>query len=225
MPCTVADECEYFPSCTPSAGTCGCDCLAGECNDPVGWTSLLSALAQQDPHLVAVGFDDFLQYPNWKTGADMTPDRLAEMQSRLSWPSEWLSLVPTVYHDNFHPTEAIPDFPDLPLALDSMLFYYENSPVHDCSVNDNAADQVAELAGRLAAGRPLHAGVYFRSTSVCNPDVTTTSAHDLLQQMLADPAVDGATVYNGLAVWETPHGPCATPTESGYCAVRDAYAP
>jgi hypothetical protein len=218
-------ECEYFAGCPllPYADECSCDCRAGQCTDPVGWASLLSALAQQYPHLVAVGFDDFFQPGNWG-GSKMTVDRLAEMQSRLSWPSGWLSLVPTVYYDNLYPWSlSVPA--DVPLALDSMLFYYENKPSRDCTSNTAAPAQITEVANHLASGRTLQQGVYFSPSSVCATPPTTASSHDLLMSGLANPRVDGTTVYTGTKIWRDAHGPCATPTESAYCAVQDAYAP
>ena len=92
-PVTSWNELEYFTT-------------DNHCTDFVGWFSLLSQLAQDYPHIVAVGIDDFLSPDNLST---FTPGYVAELQSRLRWPSEWLSFVPTVYYEYFRNGQRFPD--------------------------------------------------------------------------------------------------------------------
>lgn len=214
-----------------------------DCTDFTGWFSMLSQLAQDYPHLVAVGIDDYLSVHNTPT---FTPEYVAELQSRMQWPSEWLSFVPTVYYEQFYVYsggEFHGQLLDLPLSVDSLAFYFTNNKEGQItgigpSCGDgtwlNAIEEWTDMAALLPPDRKLHAGVYF-SRSFCagnppNPNNPPSKiyTYEMLNRALAEPSIGGTTVYAGHTLWADPNQlppiPCTDPLDHKYCVVQDGYA-
>jgi hypothetical protein len=214
-----------------------------DCWDFIGWASLLGQLAQQYPHLVAVGIDDFSRDRSLATSksyASFTPDYLAEFTSRLRYQQTWLNLVPTFYSEAADGTPVSLQWPDLPLTVDSMLFYFRNDRaepepetcegdegVFEVQTIPNAADptgqgEIAEMAALLSPGRQLHVGVYFTGLGDCGTPSVEYS-HDLLALALSQPAVTGTTIYTASALWPDRGVTCSTPLDNKYCAAQAIY--
>lgn len=203
--------------------------------DFTAWAALISQLAQRYPHIVAVSIDDFLSVHNLDT---FKPGYMAEFQSRLRWPSEWLSFVPTVYYEYFRPANVPPSqrFPDMPLTFDTMIFYFANAK-HEISAEDetvyNAPEEVVDMASLLPDGRSLQFGAYLSCTSFHGmPSILL--GHDLLNTSLAQPSVGGVTVYTGSSVWGAdskkpdcvrppPPVTCEVPLSHRFCVVQSVY--
>ena len=220
-PLTSWDELEYFKT-------------LNDCTDFVGWFSMLSRLAQDYPHIVAVGIDDFLSVHNQDT---FTPGYVAELQSRLRWPSEWLSFVPTVYWEYFYFENGQRRFPDLPLTFDTMIFYFTNTK-HGTSDADetvlNAPEEIADMAALLPGGRSLQFGAYLSCIWSGDYNPSIQLGHDLLNTALAQPLVAGTTVYTGSSLWggtsnipgcnrPPPPTVCEAPLDHRFCVVQSVY--
>ena len=87
------------------------------------WGEIMGRLAAQYPHLVSLDIDDMSHdiNPPWLT---FTPDVVANITANMRRHAPWLTLAPTIYF-----AQTIPSFerwPDLPLALDSPIFFFRN---------------------------------------------------------------------------------------------------
>jgi VCBS repeat protein len=191
---TAWPELDYFPT----AQTIG-----ERCRDYLGWASLIGRLAQDYPHLVAVGIDDFMGDLDYFSG-----DYVAEMESRMRSASPWLNFVPTVYRHDFYvpPTISTPNRnPDVGLTFDTMLFYFRNEKAGQCLSGAcgeasiaNAADEFADVGRFLAQGRKLQLGVYFGilwSGPGAPQEGTVLYDYNLSKLVLDQPSLGGATAY------------------------------
>jgi hypothetical protein len=168
---------------------------ASLCTDYLGWGSLLGRLAQDYPHLVAVGMDDFGDHPELLPG-----DYIAEMESRMRSQAPWLSFVPTAYYRNFKDGK----WPDLTRTVDSLLFFFRNEReglclAGSCGENSirNMPGEVAFMSGVLPAGRMLHLGVYFVTYYAVRPPQIPTIRYDyeLVRLAMGLPELTGVTAY------------------------------
>ena len=134
---------------------------------------MLGRLAQDYPHLVALGIDDFFKPENLK---QFPGEYIAELQSRMRLQASWLNFVPTVYYGELDANK------DIARTVDSVLFYFRNNkqgegPCSRCSGHTsrkgcldgvcaeptvaNAPGEIKYMSGFLPAGRKLQVGVYF----------------------------------------------------------------
>jgi hypothetical protein len=123
MPATTWNALDYFAS----------DFANGEspCLDMAAWAQVLGRLAQDFPHLVGVGIDDFAVSLNFGSSGDFSPDIIARMEANLRWQAPWMSLIPTTYHDlSYYPTPTQP-WADIGLTLDTQLFYFRDQREFD----------------------------------------------------------------------------------------------
>lgn len=232
-PLGIFDTCNKQIEVPPISTKVKCD----YCLDYLGWSSLIGRLAQDYPHVVGMGIDEFLFHVDTK----FTEDYLAEMQSRMRSQSPWLNFVPGIYYHDKNNTFIGKAFPDLLHGVDTALMYFRNNkqgtgPCNNCSDHDgsggcldgvcaeatipNAPGEFADVAGLLAAGRKLQAGVYFaRHSHLGEP--SARYGHDLVSLILSTPWLGGATVY----AMQTPAVACTdgnTFTDK-YCALRKAF--
>jgi hypothetical protein len=129
------------------------------CTDYREWARVLGRLAQQYPHLVMFGLDDFMKDPSI-----VTPEYLAETQSNLRSQAPWMSLVPTAYSTDFKDGRL----PDITRTVDSVVFYFRNDMHERCLADPcgiasvaNFQDEVMFVASQLPAGRKLQLGLYY----------------------------------------------------------------
>jgi hypothetical protein len=226
------NEMAYFSS-TPNGEDCRDDGTEADsppswpsscsnyCTDYTGWANLIGRLAQDYPHLVALGVDDFSHHID----RTFTPEYVAAMESRLRRQSPWLNFVPTFYYvEGSEFTGEL--WPDVIPTFDSVLFYFRNQSEGlgvcaepKCPVScweefgrdsgccsyclagtcaeatvDNAPGEFDDMSRRLPTGRKLQAGVYFDGTTACG---TPSAQYDfeLLTLALGHPAIGGTTVY------------------------------
>ncbi len=250
---TLADEASYFPG--------GLD--EDSCYDYLGWASLIGALAQQYPQIVALNIDDFSSFPNIK--CLFTPDYVADLESRLRTTQKWLNFVPTFYYDLGSGAETLHgncgnalgqgDFvgylwPDLPLTLDSMLFYFANDRLGECENEVACGVPEPDDVDYCIAGPPIGGSGTCAEATVPNAAVEIncmsgilpagrklqvglyfypTSAggepsidydYELMDLVRGNTAVGGTTSYQA----EGPKETCATPLQSKYCVLQDMYA-
>ncbi len=187
-PLTAWNELELF-----GAGPGGT--TASLCTDYLGWGSLFGRLAQDYPHLVAVGIDDFGNHPELMPG-----DYVAEMESRMRSQAPWLSFVPTGYYRNFKDGK----WPDLTRTVDSVLFFFRNEQAGLCLAGScgensihNMPGEVAFMSSILPAGRSLHLGVYFVTYYAVRPPQIPTILYDyeLVHLAMGMPELAGVTAY------------------------------
>jgi len=257
-PLTTWNELDYFTASLPWAGVNPPylgppENVNPDCWDYLGWASLLGRLAQQYPHLVAVGIDDFsrdFQLDAASSHPSFTPNYLAEFQARMRYDQRWLNLVPTFYYESATNGEYVRDrWPDLPLTIDSMRFYFLNDRADPeamtcvpCGTTCNSctagtcgeltipnftrtdgsgeADQMADL---LAGGRKLQIGVRFQGLTGCGQP-SIKYGHDLLELALSHPRVGGAAAHTGTPLFPPEGGiSCPTPLTHKFCAVRSVF--
>jgi hypothetical protein len=96
------------------------------------WSQVLGRLAQDFPHLVGVGIDDFIEHLNYGgSGGNFGPDIIARMEANLRSQAPWMSLIPTTYHDLADYHTAKKPWADIGLTLDSQLFYFRDQKQFD----------------------------------------------------------------------------------------------
>jgi len=187
------------------------------CWDYLGWAALLGRLAEQYPHLVAVGIDDFSREfklePSWHHPT-FNGSYLAEFESRSRYDQTWLNVVPTYFYDDAEGQTVSHRWPDLPLTHDSMLFYFRNDRVEpeagtctpcgfglpgclSCIAGTcgeqtipNAPEEIADMGALMPYNRMLHVGVYFSGLTGCGTeeDVTVQYSHDVLDLAQSQPS-------------------------------------
>lgn len=193
------------------------------CMDYIAWAKLIGRLAQEYPHLVAVGMDDFMSQLEYFPG-----DYLAEMESGMRSQSPWLNFVPTVYWHKLFPN----DHPDLGLTFDTMLYYFRNEKSgNQCLIGScgeasvaNALGEFSDVDNLIPAGRKLQVGVYFGTHSDEPPPGEGTALYDynLTRLILNQPSLGGATAYPA----QTGKSECTELNShliNKYCALRKAY--
>jgi hypothetical protein len=179
-----------FDSCTKvDAGT---EIVCDYCKDYLGWASLMGRLAQDYPHLVALGIDDF---SHWLS--DFPGEYVAEMESRMHSQARWLNFAPTVYYGDLAGDRQ----PDLGRAFDTFLFYFRNEKHGACLAGAcgeasvaNARGEYDDITALLPAGRKLQAGVYFSRHSTLG-EPTARYDFDLVNLALNLPGLGGVTAY------------------------------
>ncbi|MGA9214596.1 MAG: VCBS repeat-containing protein [Methylocella sp.] len=181
------------------------------CNDMAAWASVLGRLAQDYPHLVGLAIDDFIFDIQLGSSGHFTPDLIAQMESNLRSQAPWMSLIPTVYypplmHDH-------PRWMDLPLALDTMLFYFKNEKQgtgpcapSDCLMPDGSRPQPnACLAG---VGPSTAAGLPLQPTGECaNKTVPNASGEfeDVFKLLVPGRKLLGGVYFTGHSEFGEPH--------------------
>ncbi|HEY3450359.1 MAG TPA: VCBS repeat-containing protein [Myxococcales bacterium] len=231
-PLTAWDEKTLFD---PSLGN-------GGCLDFRGWGKALGRLAAQYPQLVAVNIDDFTHNVGWSS-IEIHPDTIAAMTAEMRSQAPWLALAPTFYYREGG-AFVLDSWPDVGLALDSILFYFRNEKqgVGPCAsaacgvpapakctgaclagtcaeaTVANAPGEIADMAQGLPGARRLQFGVYASSHSTCGQP-SAAYVENLLETVLTDPLVEGASVY----VFQHPSGACSSPTTDRGCAVQKEY--
>ena len=162
------------------------------CKDYAGWASLIGRLAQDYPHLVALGIDDFT---NWLP--DFPGEVVAEVESRMRSQATWLNFVPTAYYSGIGGSRH----PDLGRTVDNFLFYFRNEKAHACLGGVSCEASVANAPGEyndiialLPEGRKLQAGVYFSKHSTLG-EPTVRYDFDLANLALNLRGIGGVTAY------------------------------
>lgn len=213
---------------------------AGEpsCEDYVGWSALLAQLGHDYPHFVGVNIDD----ATLNLDGALSPEVIGQMQRNLHGTPQ-LTLAPTFYYRaSGTPTAA--KYPDVGLSVDTLLFYFRNEkqgagPCSGCDTPGpcnnaclagtcaeatvaNAPGEIADMATMLPGDRKLQLGAYFTGHSKCGEPSPAYDA-GLVEAALADPHVDGVTVY----VTHAPMIACDDQnwqTDKG-CVVQHAFTP
>lgn len=190
--------------------------------DYVGWASVMGRLAQEYPHLVAIGIDDFSHFPTRFSG-----DYIAEMESKMRSRSPWMSFAPTVYFRDFKNDRL----PDLASTLDALLFYFRNEKQGLClagacgeaSIN-NAPGEFSFMSKFIPRGRKLQVGVYFGTLFSVSPPEEPTVLYDfnLVRLILNDSSLGGVTGYPARPSIET-CGPRSYLT-SKYCGLKKNFS-
>jgi hypothetical protein len=186
-PLTPWNELDYF-SAEPNADP------VSLCKDYLAWGSVVGRLAQDYPHLMSLGIDDFMHYPE-----DFPGELVAEMQSRMRSQAPWLSFVPTGYY-----CDLGNNAPDVARTFDTMLYYFRNdkaggskcvSSLGESSVG-NAPGEFAIASAFLPAGRKLQVGTYW-GTLGSGPILTTSARYDydLVRLIRNLPGLGGVTAY------------------------------
>lgn len=207
------------------------------CQDYVGWSEVFGRLAAVYPHFVAVNVDDF----SHNVPDPFDPETVARMTARLRAQAPWMSFVPTSYYEQSG-TFVGSRWPDLPLTLDSVLFYFRNEKegagpctAETCDVPGscpnaclagecaeatipNAPGEIEDMTAWLPEGRKLQFGLYASRHSTCGTP-SIRYVHDLLETAWAQPSIDGTTVYT----LQTPTEPCLDALSSKACAVQAIY--
>ncbi len=190
------------------------------CRDMPAWAAVIGRLAQDFPHLVALGIDDFSDSLDTQSSSDcvdefhlrmqFNEDCLAVIESRLRSQAPWLNFVPTVYYDYFR--NRFSAWADLGLTLDSMQFFFRNEKNGECidhSLNcertvNNAPDEIRDMHQLLPGGRKLQVGMYFAGCQACSTNAPPEDQYtppqvrydyDLARIALDMPIVGGATAY------------------------------
>ncbi|HYK20894.1 MAG TPA: FG-GAP-like repeat-containing protein [Pyrinomonadaceae bacterium] len=224
------------PGRTPLFQNVKCD----YCRDYLGWSSLIGRLAQDYPHVVGMGMDEFLFHVDKK----FTEDYIAEMQSRMRSQSPWLNFAPSHYWGDDDDKFIGKKFPDFLHGVDTLFMFFRNNkqgtgPCTNCghSGHDhgclegvcaeatipNAPGEFAEVAGLLPAGRKLQGAIYFaRHGNLGEPSVRYD--YDLATLILNTPWLGGAMVYSMQTRPES-MPPCteADTFTDKYCALRKAF--
>jgi hypothetical protein len=192
------------------------------CRDMVAWAAVIGRLAQDFPHLVAVGIDDFSDSLDSQSSPDcvnefhsrmqFSEDCIAVIESRLRSQAPWLNFVPTVYYGYFQKRFSDENWADLGLTLDSIQFFFRNEKNGECidhslgcerSVN-NAPDEIRDMHQLLPGGRKLQVGMYFVGCQACSTNAASGDKftppqvrydYDLARIALDMPIVGGATAY------------------------------
>jgi hypothetical protein len=197
-PLTAWSEADFFRS----------GLKVASCKDYLGWASLIGRLAQDYPHLVGIGIDDFLHHLE-----DFSGDEIAELESRMRSQAPWLNFVPTAYYGDLKDKHR----PDLGQTLDTMLFYFRNESEHECLAGvcgeasvGNAPGEFAYMGGFLPAGRKLQVGVYFGTLFSLSPPEEPSARYDfdLLSLILDSPWLGGATIYASHTLGDGTAAPC-----------------
>lgn len=228
-PRTLWHELDFF---RPGAGN------IEMCKDTLGWASLISRLAQDYPHLVTLGIDDFSHFFD----KPFTGEYVAELESRLRARSPWLNFVPTAYYSDFFPG----NYKDIGLRFDSLLFFFRNEkqgegpcsssscPAHKSTSGclagtcaeptvENAVGEITDMSRLLAAGRKLQVGAYFGLHSTLG-EPSPRYDYDLITLALNLPWIGGTTAYP----IQKPVTACTEynflAVNNKYCALQKAYA-
>jgi|GEM_PF-2117100 len=221
-PLTAWNELAYFNAPAGSLANCG---------NTLAWGSLIGRLAVDYPHLIGIGIDDLLHYPDM-----LAPEVVAELQSRMRSQAPWLSFVPTGYYDDLTRNP-----PDMARTFDTMLYYFRGdyasqrdgieAPCLDakrCDLDGTISTvpyEVKLARAFLPAGRKLQVGTYW-ATHGSGPTMQETTArysHDLVRMLRNLPDVDGVTAYPmqtnpGNVVCDEYNA-----LKDKYCALRKAY--
>lgn len=190
--------------------------------DYLGWASLMGRLAQDYPHLVAIGMDDFSHFP-----ARFSGDYIAEMESRMRSQAPWMSFAPTAYFDDFK-NNKLPDFAS---TLDTLLFYFRNEKQGLClagacgeaSIN-NAPAEFSFMSKFLPRGRKLQVGVYFGTLFSVTPPEEPSVLYDfnLVRLILNESLLGGVTAYPAQSAMEQ-CGPGGHLTRK-YCGLKKNFS-
>jgi hypothetical protein len=220
---TTWNELEYFNAATPG----------GIGKDLLGWASVFGRLAEEYPHLIALGIDDFNHHPEQYPG-----EYIAEIESRMRSQAPWMNFVPTTYYNDFKKQSL----PDITRTVDSMLFYFRNESHTDgkaCLTDPCGQNSIAYFPAEFAfvnsflpAGRKLQLGTYWSPLYGDIPEIPSNRYdHDLVSLALSMPDGGGVTAYtmggvmdenifyNGLVCNE------ANPLEYKYCIIKKLYRP
>lgn len=193
-------------------------------NDYVAWAELMGRLGALWPQLVALQIDDMTHDVQPPAGI-FTPDIVARMTSGLrANGAPFMSLIPTTYYtEGTDPPFVWDKWPDFPLVVDSVLFYFRNqkegagpcaNPVCKWGPNargrrsggclagacadptvQNAPGEIADIVAGLPAGRKnLQVGFYATGHSSLGTP-TPRYVLQLMNTILAQSSVAGITFY------------------------------
>ena len=212
-----------------------------------GWGRCSVRLAHDYHHLIALGIDDFLEYPELYPG-----DYVAEMQAHMRSQAPWMSFVPTGYYRDFLMRQNnAKEVPDITRTVDSVLFYFRNEAHHKvhgkffgclqdpCGLNSvqYLPEEFAAVRSQLPAGRHLQLGTYWAPlwSEYAGQDWPSPHYdHALVSKAFTMPEVGGVTAYTageilaGFDVHAPFIGPTCTSTnvlDSKYCILQQLYSP
>jgi hypothetical protein len=166
-----------------------------QCADWTGWASLLGALAQQYPHLVAFYIDDYMNNPD-----EIPGETIAEMQARARAQAPWMNFLLETYSDNLKTSTV----PDVTRTVDTMIFYFRNDLSGQCLNGScgessvwNAKGEIDYVKGFLPAGRKLQLGTYWGSLWDLSYGQrgSTRYDYDLVRLIRNLPGLGGVTAY------------------------------
>ena len=193
------------------------------------WGTLVGLLAKQFPHLVAIDIDDFSE----NIGTHFSGDNVAQITSNMRAHAPWLSLASVTYHPF---TGRFPDVAfmldaavfffrdmiqcagaeaDCPCAPKGCPWGPRHTGLRhgQCLAGScaeptvqNAADEIAQVAAGLPAGRQMIVGYYATGHS-SGGQPTPRYVSRLLQTISAQPHVAGVMTYT----LKSAEAPCPDP--------------
>jgi hypothetical protein len=176
------------------------------CLDMSTWARVMGRLAQDFPHLVGIGIDDFafdlnLGHP----GADFTSDLIAQVQSNLRSQALWMSFIPTMYH-----TIVGNGWADLGLTMDTMLFYFRNDKqglgpcaAHICTLETGQPIVVTSGHGACLAGIGAN-GVIEPGCAQLTLSNASGEFADMFKLLPTGRKLLGGVYFTGHSEWGTP---------------------
>jgi hypothetical protein len=175
------------------------------CLDMAAWARVMGRLAQDFPHLVGFGIDDFAFDLNFgHPGSDFTADLIAQVQANLRSQAPWMSFIPTMYY-----TIVGNGWSDLLLTMDTMLYYFRNDnqglgPCASSSCTLENGDPISHSGhGACLAGIGLNGAIEPGCAQLTLPNAPGEFA-DVIKLLPAGRKLLGGVYYTGHSEWGTP---------------------
>jgi hypothetical protein len=175
------------------------------CLDMSTWARVMGRLAQDFPHLVGVGIDDFAFDLNFgHPGTDFTSDLIAQVQSNLRSQAPWMSFIPTMYH-----TIVGDGWSDLGLTMDTMLYYFRNDKqgLGPCAANTCTLENGDPIShsghGACLAGIGLGGTIESGCAQLTLPNASGEFA-DVFKLLPTGRKLLGGVYFTGHSQWGTP---------------------